>query len=168
MSLIRGLFNLFLMFLLIPLSTQLVSDIVRRPLPKRVLQAAEPRQAFETTMPARKKTGKKPASESPPAAVSAGGDYYRQLPSRGLFRFAWPDGQPSDTAPPVGPNGGWQDAFGNEWLPVLDARGRVVGWKQYLSEEGRRRNGLFRGKAVVYIAPGGVAWNTAPRFRDVF
>jgi hypothetical protein len=66
------------------------------------------------------------------------------LPLHGNFRFAVPkEAQSFDEIASVpGPNGGYIDRFGNEW--VLTPFGKYVFWKQILSEEGRfRLSGLI-------------------------
>ena len=66
------------------------------------------------------------------------------LPLHGNFRFAVPkDAQSFDEVAAVpGPNGGYIDRFGNEW--VLTPIGKNVFWKQILSEDGKfRLSGLL-------------------------
>lgn len=61
------------------------------------------------------------------------------LPLHGHFRFAVPKGAQSfdEIAALPGPNGGYIDRFGNEW--VISPFGKYVFWKKILSEDGRRR-----------------------------
>lgn len=162
---LRGVFQLVLIFLLVPLSLNLVSDIARRTLPKYVLAPAPPDRYLDAASPVRTK-GKKASAPQPPRVLRAEGDWFNKLPKRGFFRFAWPDGLPQEASPPLGPNGGYQDQFGNEWLPVVDARERLAAWKVYLGPQGRRRASFFRDLSVVFIAPSGYVWNKEPRFRD--
>lgn len=60
------------------------------------------------------------------------------LPLSGKYRFPYV-GKPESSKLSKGPNGGILDWFGNEWTPVYDSKGKLVAWKQYLSDVGRTR-----------------------------
>jgi hypothetical protein len=64
------------------------------------------------------------------------------LPMVGHFRFPVPKDIESLQSLSTGPNGGYIDRFGNEW--VLTPIGKNVFWKQILSEDGKfRLSGLL-------------------------
>lgn len=91
---------------------------------------------------------------------------YERMPRKGMFRFAWL----GEEAPPVGPNGGRLDAFGNEWVAYVDReRGYVATWKVYLSTTGRLRWApAIGGHPAVFVTADGRGWGLHPRLADTY
>lgn len=87
------------------------------------------------------KSGKQKASRVKPEASRAKDGDHLRLPLTGSLRFPVPKG--ADLAAlEVGPNGGYLDRFGSEWIPYK-ANGRLFAWRSNLSERGRLRIGLL-------------------------
>lgn len=84
------------------------------------------------------KKGKAKAPPVPVASTVGEGDHLR-LPLTGGFRFPVPKDKSADLAAlEVGPNGGYLDRFGSEWIPYR-ANGRLAAWRSNLSERGHLR-----------------------------
>jgi len=62
---------------------------------------------------------------------------YRALPLTGDYRFPVPKNTPLN-ALKIGPNGGYMDRFGDEWIPYR-INGRIVAWRCNLSDMGHNR-----------------------------
>jgi len=80
----------------------------------------------------------KDAAKEPKEASAASTVVQKALPLTGPYRFSVPQGGSIDSLK-KGERGGYLDWFDNEWVPVLDGKGRVVGWNEYLSSLGRKR-----------------------------
>lgn len=86
------------------------------------------------------KNGKAKAKPKPPPMLVAGTveeSDHRRLPLTGPLRFPLPKGMDL-AALEIGPNGGYIDRFGSEWIPYR-ANGRLVAWRCNLSERGQLR-----------------------------
>lgn len=95
------------------------------------------------------KAGEK-ASGNPVAKAAAvpGDKLHLALPLTGPFRFAAPEGVARDQLV-LGAKGGYLDRFGNEWVPVRGAGGRVTQWRQHLTFVGGiRLRGSLRANKV--------------------
>lgn len=97
-----------------------------------------------------------PKPKAPVAVSVPPGQRWWFLPTTGAYRFAMPE----DTAwedLAIGPNGGYVDRFGNEWVPVLNSRkSHIVRWEEHLSNDGAfRLGGLVRGERLIVVSVNG-------------
>ncbi|WP_287965321.1 hypothetical protein [Diaphorobacter sp.] len=94
------------------------------------------------------KAGGKTATPAAKTAAVPGDKPYLALPLTGPFRFAAPEGVARDKLE-QGAKGGYLDRFGNEWVPVRGAGGRLTQWRQHLSFVGCiRLRGSLRANKV--------------------
>jgi hypothetical protein len=87
---------------------------------------------------ARRKVQQNPGSQPTPEPGKVGPNDYRALPLMGKYRFPLPKDTRLD-ALKIGPNGGYLDRFGSEWIPYRINEKVIVAWRSNLSDMGRVR-----------------------------
>lgn len=112
----------------------MVKDVIKDSAIDLVKQEADKKLQSVKGVPEKKDTAKQ-GKEAPAIATA-----HKALPLTGPYRFSVPQGKSIDSLE-RGERNGYLDWFENEWVPALDAKGKIIGWNEYLSAKGRKRLG---------------------------